>query len=412
MKEKKILKNNKSEINFQKKDFNKIYRSNSQLYNKVIPDYNYKNKIRLNQEEEKGKQNIRYHIPTNHIRHYFQKSNYLSNSMTSLTAYENAEIESKISSELKKQNYQTLLKNHKHIRQLCHKKNKEINDEIAKKKEKLKNDITRIINNAILFSKKNNPVRAMLPENINEIVDQAKKETQDLSLSLNISNLSRISSIRGDQKRPMNIEFLSLLGVDVENMAYNHININIDKAWDFIKKLAKGRKIDEILRYKVVNSIMNITEKKASEKAKRIYEKLQIYNKYMKKKREQERKKKEKEDEERYKELLKTNPKELIRIKMAQSLSQKDKKSGKMKRKAYKNKKFARSKSVILSPSNKNVIRLNSYKDVDKIINFIDVSKEGSQSKLCKEHFMNIQMTKTMDLNVKKVIRKNQIMVK
>ena len=38
----------------------------------------------------------------------------------------------------------------------------------------------------------------MLPENINEIVDQAKKETQDLSLSLNISNLSRISSIRGD----------------------------------------------------------------------------------------------------------------------------------------------------------------------------------------------------------------------
>ena len=52
----------------------------------------------------------------------------------------------------------------------------------------------------------------------------------------------------------------------------------------------------------------------------------------MKKKREQERKKKEKEDEERYKELLKTNPKELIRIKMAQSLSQKDKKSGKMKK--------------------------------------------------------------------------------
>ena len=32
--------------------------------------------------------------------------NNLSNSMASLTAYENAEIESKISSELKKQNYQ------------------------------------------------------------------------------------------------------------------------------------------------------------------------------------------------------------------------------------------------------------------------------------------------------------------
>ena len=54
---------------------------------------------------------------------------------------------------------------------------------------------------------------------------------------------------------------------------------------------------------------MNITEKKASEKARKIYEKLDIYNRYMSKKREEERKKKEKEDYEKYQELLKNNPK-------------------------------------------------------------------------------------------------------
>ena len=411
MKEKNPLISNKKEINQQKGDFNKIYRSNSQYHYKDITSNNYDHRIRLNPKGEYRNHYIRYHIPTNHVKHYLQKSDHLSKSMTS---FENAEYESKIASELKKHNYQTLLENDKHIRKLCHDKNKEINDEIKRKKEKLRQELTRIINNAILFSKKNNPVKSMLPENINEIVDQAKKETQDLSLSFNISNLSKISSIRGDPKKPMNIEFLALLGVDVENMSYNHININIEKAWNFIKKLAKGRKVDEILRYKVVNCIMNITEKKASEKARKIYEKLDIYNRYMSKKREEERKKKEKEDYEKYQELLKTNPKELIKLKMAKSVSQGNifKKQEKISRKPYMNKKFTRSKSVVLSPGNKKVTRLNSYKDVDKIINFIETSKKGSQSKLCKEHFTNIQMTKSMDVNMKKMLRRNEIILK
>ena len=105
-------------------------------------------------------------------------------------------------------------------------------------------------------------------------------------------------------------------------MKYNHIDINIDKAWHFIKKIAKGRNVEDILRYKVVNCIMNISEKKASEKAKKIYEKLRIYKDYMNKKKEEERKRKGKKEEKYYKELLKNNPKELIRQKMVKSLSQ------------------------------------------------------------------------------------------
>ena len=44
---------------------------------------------------------------------------------------------------------------------------------------------------------------------------------------------------------------------------------------------------------------MGMTEKKASEKARKIYEKLEIYKSYMKKQKEEERKKKLKEEEEK-----------------------------------------------------------------------------------------------------------------
>ena len=414
MKENKTNIFRKREINSQKSDFNRIFRSNSQLHYKDISNYNYEHRIRLNPSGEYNTHDIRYNVPSSHVKHYLQKSDYLSKSTTSMTSFENAEVESKIASHTQKQKYQKLLSNDKHINELCSNKNKEIREEINKKKQKLKKELTRIINDAILFSKKNNPVKSMLPENINEIVDKAKKETQDLSLSLNISNLSKISSITGTTKKPKKIEFLSLIGVDMENMKYNHININIDKAWKFIQKIAKGRNIEDILRYKVVNAIMSMTEKKASEKAKKIYEKLAIYRNYMNKKKEEERKKKEKENEEKYNELLKKNPKELIRQKMMKSLSQKKvfNKIEKIKPKAKKFKRFRKSQSAVFTPGYKRVTKYNSYRDVDKIINFIDTSHKDSQSKLCKDHFMNIQMTKTMDIKMKNIIRRNEIILK
>ena len=404
------------EKNLQKNDINKSYRSNSQFHYKDISNFNYAHRIRLNPEGENNTHDIRYHVPPSHIRNYLQKTNHVFKSK-SLTSFESAEIESKIASNIQKHKYQKLLKNDKHIKNLCHNKNKEIKDEIDKKKLKIKLELIHIINDALLFSKKNNPVKSMLPENINEIVDKAKKETQDLSISLNISNLSKISSIKGELQKPKKSEFLTLIGVDVENMTLNHVNINIDKAWNFIQKISKGKDVEKILRYKVVNSIMGMTEKKASEKARKIYEKLEIYKSYMKKQKEEERKKKLKEEEEKYNQLLKQNPKELIRQKMVQSLSQPkvfnkiDSRQKNKKKQKYKNK-LKRSQSALLNTGNKKITRLNSYKDVDKIIKFIDTSKKDSQSKLCKDHFINIQMTKEHDNNIKELLKKNEIIFK
>ena len=133
------------------------------------------------------------------------------------------------------------------------------------------------------MSTKNSAVRAMLPDNINEIVEKAKKETQDLSVTLNMSHISKISRVSsvGVRSGMQKNEFLNLLGVDIENLNADNINIDIDKCWNYILRLAKGRKVEDILRYKVVNEIMSITEKKSAEKAKKIYEKLEIYKKYM-----------------------------------------------------------------------------------------------------------------------------------
>ena len=61
-------------------------------------------------------------------------------------------------------------------------------------------------------------------------------------------------------------------------------------------KIAKGRKIEDVLRFKVVNTIMRVTERKSSEKARKIYEKLEIYKKYMHAKKQEEKRRKKLED--------------------------------------------------------------------------------------------------------------------
>ena len=108
----------------------------------------------------------------------------------------------------------------------------------------------------------------MLPENINEIVEKVKNEAHDQSLSLNLSHISKISKLSsfGIKSSLQKNELLNLLEADVENL--NNTNINIDKCWNFILKIAKGRKVENILRYKVVNEIMRITKKNRLKKQK------------------------------------------------------------------------------------------------------------------------------------------------
>ena len=164
---------------------------------------------------------------------------------------------------------------------------------------------------------------------------------------------------------------------------------------------------------------MSMTEKKAAERARKIYEKLDIYNKYMARKKREGLEKKQKEEEEKYEEMMKNNPKEFIKLKMMKSLNEqkdlnkniaaKKKTSDKTEKNQKKKKKLKKSASAIFSSAKKHVIRLHSYKDVNQIMTFIDESKRNSQSKLYKKHFTMIQMTKSMDMTLDDIRPKNSI---
>ena len=395
-------------------------RSNSLLHRKETANKEYKNRISLNPLGE-PKMDLRDQIPTHHIRDMILKTNYL-NELDEIKAFDKADFQSDMNSQSKKQKYQLLLEKDLHINKLCQTKNNEIKTEFENRKKSLRDQLTSIIRDSLLFAKKNSPVAAMLPPGVNEFFEKMKQEEDPDD---EIINFSTTKTMRSNSERkstnPNNKyikkrknEFLSLLGVDVENLSMNNINVDIDKAWNFVLQWARGRNVDEILRYKVVNSIMSLTEQKASEKVKKIYEKLQIYKDYKRKQRREELRKKREEERKKKEELKKLNPRELIKEKMKTSLSETktfntDESNLTSRPKMKKKKKKAEEEEKFVQ---KEIIKLNAYKDVDEILRFINNSKYNSQSKYCKDHFNNIRRTKTMDQNMKKMMYKNLIVVR
>lgn len=408
------------EINTQSRRIFRIYRSNSQSHFDYKISSNFDRYINLHSFGENKKIDIRNQVPISHIRDSFIKSEYNSpTNKIDKSAFEKASIEEEIKIYTSKQKHQNLLSKQKMIKKICHKANLTMKKNIERKKERLKIQLQRIISDAFKFSKKNSAVRAMLPDNIEDIVAQAKKETKDVSMSLNISHVSRISRVSsvGYSILEKN-EFLNSLGVDLENFNSNNINIDIDKCWNYVDKIAKGRKIEDVLRFKVVNTIMRITEKKSSEKARKIYEKLEIYKKYMDAKKKEEKRRKIIEDEKKEK-VFKKDIDQYIKNRIRKSVTEKKifipenkyavclNKKNNMK----KNKKMKRISSAgnIKTENTKKFKRLNAYNDVSKIITFIDSSKIDSQSKVYRNHFANIQTTKNMDKIFENLLVKNDI---
>ena len=393
-------------------------RSNSLLHRKEFANKEYKNRISLNPLGEL-KLELRDQIPTYHIRDVILKTNYL-NELEEIKAFDKANFESDINSQLKKQKYQLLLEKDKHINKLCNSKTKEIKTQFENRKKSLKEQLTSIIKDSLLFAKKNSPVAAMLPPGANEFFQKLSKEKggEGEDNLIDFSSPKKVIRSNSEKKNPnytkkqfikkSKNEFLSLIGVDLDNLSLDNINIDIDKAWDFLLTWAKGRNVDEILRYKVVNSIMSLTEQKASEKVRLIYQKLELFNEHKKKQRKEALRKKREEEKKKKEELKKMNPKDIITAKMKESL--KETKTFKTESSWSSRPKMKKKKPKIEEEVvKKEIIKLNAYDDVDEIIRFINNSKYNSQSKFCKDHFNNIKRTKTMDQNMKRLMYKNLI---
>ena len=125
-------------------------------------------------------------------------------------------------------------------------------------------------------------------------------------------------------------------------------------------------------------------------------------------------------EEQKKEKVLKGNIKEYLKQKMYKSLSEpkmfgidkNDKMKGVYGKKTSlkKRKKFKRAEStgITTTETNKKFKRLNAYNDVSKIINFIDNSKKNSQSKVCRDHFANIQIKNIGYFAIGRCIIKNK----
>ena len=387
--------------------------SNSLLHHKETANKRYDERISLEPSGEL-KFEHRGQIPTSHIKEIVYKTNYL-NEINTIKSFDKANHESDINSQIRKHKHQLLLEKDLHLNAICQAESREIKLQAENRKKLLQEELKTIIQDTLVFAKKNSPAASMLPPGVYEFFENMKENEPDNN-TMTISNNSRTSrnlpKNKKFEKKPKN-EFLTLLGVDVDDLSKDNVNVDMEKAWDFMMSWSKGRNINEIVRYKVVNSIMSLTEQKASEKAKELYGKIELYKEHKKKERRDALRKK-REEKKKKREMLKTiDADELIKLRMRESLSQpknfakRDRFSTLSTPKFRKKKKKGQDEVV-----KKEAIKLDAYKDVDTILKFIDDSKRHSQSKYCKEHFNNILRTKSMDQNMRNLLRKNLIIEK
>ena len=155
-----------------------------------------------------------------------------------LDAYEKAQIESAINNQLKSKKYQSIILKDREIKNYLHIENNEFKKDIEQQKKKLKEDLTKIIKDSISL---------------------AKNTYKTLNLSVDHRDVKKSNS------KGKNIDFLNSIGISIEplNNRNNKINVNIDKTWNYVNKISKGKNnIDDILRYKIVHNLMVITGKK------------------------------------------------------------------------------------------------------------------------------------------------------
>lgn len=152
-----------------------------------------------------------------------------------------------------------------------------------KEKIQLEKDIVNIIAHALRFSKKNTPLTAMISNEMNEQLLKLGKERRMSSKSsgnlnksigslINTSNLSGNSNtIKYDSNR-----FLKALGLDVNNLRPDNIQINIDNAISQIEKwrLVDKSKLRDLIRMRVINEISSIEERRTVQKLRGLNEKL------------------------------------------------------------------------------------------------------------------------------------------
>jgi hypothetical protein len=161
---------------------------------------------------------------------------------------------------------------------------KEIKENEEREKKQLEQTLIVIIKDALKFSKENPPLLSMMPNSLTNAINQLKEERGIKKRTSNILNVSsgslnlsfNTNASMGSVKKYESNQFLKLLGLDLANLSPENIRIDINKAYEFIKKwkVSNKNEIKKIIRFKVVNEIMNVEERRSVQKLAKINKKV------------------------------------------------------------------------------------------------------------------------------------------
>lgn len=258
------------------------------------------NKLFYRRDETNFEDNDKIFIDSGFVKKIYLKNNrpvyHFNNQLSQkhvtsyiYSAFDKAKEESETTIRKNEKKYQTTEQRRDIINDIVLERNKKIKEKEMTEKKDLEETLTRVIQDSLKFTKQNSPMIAMIPNKIISAINHIKDKDKNNS-SKNINNiignslnLSIISNNSINQTKYESNAFLKALGLDLENLTPENIKINIDEAYNFIKKWKITRSdVNEIIRYKVVNEIMNVEERRSVQKLRRLNEK---YDKYVENKR-------------------------------------------------------------------------------------------------------------------------------
>lgn len=381
------------------------------------------------------------------------------------TAFDKAVIETKKINDHHKQKYEIVEGKREIIENVVKERNKKLREQHETEKRELEIVLVRIIKDALKFTKENNPIISMMPTKITNTLNQIKEEKK-LNSTLNMStgsiNLSFRSNVSaGSVKKYESNAFLKALGLDLTNLNPSNIKLDINQAYEFIKKWkVKKEDIGKVIRFKVVNEIMNVEERRSVQKIDKMNKRINLY---LEKKKEKLKLKKAKRQDSvvstksvaSVKSLHTSNIEKLDKNNLSGSFTNITSSAIKIddtmrtvsktkvhfepkKIESPKNKKFSATSPnrKTLSPKmqkmksmsklknlvgNKHIniqedvspyqkpkkIMLNSYNNVDKIVNYLNATQDANEPLI--EHFSNIKYNKKMDDLTKNLMNKNKL---
>ncbi len=263
--------------------------SNSRFLHRDETKFEDNNKIFIDSGFEKNIY-LKYNNPIHHIDNLLPRK-HLEPKINS--AFINAIGESEKTQKYNEKKYQITEQKREIIKDIVIHRNRKILEKEMSEKKNLEETLTRIIKDSLKFTKENSPMIAMIPNKISSVMNEINEKRKNRS-SKNLNNISIGNSFNismnsnnstSHQNKYESNAFLKALGLDLQNLTYDSIKIDIDEAYNFIKKWKIGRAdINEIIRMKVVNEIMNVEERRSVQKLKKINEEYKKYVGYKKNK--------------------------------------------------------------------------------------------------------------------------------